>query len=98
MLRVGKMGSIVESTADPLPTVKPKDYESFLQDHFNKHPTIKATKMIQALEGTMRVTAEIGVKDAIQKSLGISNKIVKESGKFQKLNQTLVDWKILLQI
>ena len=51
-----KKESIVETTADPLPSVKPKDYDSFLQGQLNMQPTIKPVKLIRALEGAMQVT------------------------------------------
>ena len=40
----------------PLPEVKPKDYEEFLQGHLNAHPTITDGKLLKALEDSMHVT------------------------------------------
>ena len=40
----------------PLPTVKPADYEEFLQGYLNDHPSITDGKLLKALEGTMNVT------------------------------------------
>ena len=40
----------------PLPTVKPADYEDFLQGYLNDHPSIGWRKLLKALELTMHVT------------------------------------------
>ena len=46
-----KRGRPINSTPmAPLPVVKPKDYEEWLQAHLNAHPTIGLTKLFEALE------------------------------------------------
>ena len=40
----------------PLPTVKPEDYEDFLQRYLHVHPSFGYSKLLKVLEGSMHVT------------------------------------------
>ena len=44
--------------AGPLPMVKPKDYEDFLQGYRNRHPSFGYRQLIKALEKNMHVTCK----------------------------------------
>ena len=49
--------------AGPLPIVKAKDYEEFLQGHLNAHPTISRGKLLKALEDYARKVQREGYAD-----------------------------------
>ena len=59
----------------PLPIVKPIEYEEWLQDYFNAHPTIGDKNLQKALQESMNVTCG---RQALRTWLGNHAAIVAE--------------------
>ena len=54
--RTAKRRTIDSTSMAPLPVVKPIEYEGFLQDYLNKHPTIGDKQLLKAMVQDMHVT------------------------------------------